>query len=108
MESKAVPEFLLKKSHSTARIDFWSKRKDSSPGMIGEQLKSKFVPIDLQDTKTMQSFYSMLRLPSEEQSGLQTAAVDPRHGHPCFSRQTVQVTGLKQDYKLRLTRKHGE
>lgn len=60
MESKAVPEFLMKKTLSKTRLEFWSNRKDSSPTIIGDQSQQKFINIDSNDPTIMNTFYCKL------------------------------------------------
>lgn len=63
MESNAVPEFLLRKSQSKPKIEFWGQRKISTPVIIKPEIKSKFIELlDNPKPNPLQSFYSKVTL----------------------------------------------
>lgn len=59
MENLAVPDFLLKKSQTKPRIEFWGQRKGSNPATMTTESKSKFIELlDKPKPNPLQTFYS--------------------------------------------------
>lgn len=90
-KSKAIPEFLLKKTSIKKRIEFWPNRKDSSPSTIGDASRSKLINVDALEAKSTEKFHCTLNLRSQAELDDKSAAVDTRKKDARLERQAFQV-----------------